>query len=91
MAFKKGESGNTEGRPKGTPNKLTATVKEVFTTVFTDLQSESEVNLFDWAKKNPTDFYKLCAKLIPAAVEMKVPNAEDSLNYDEFIKNVNNA
>jgi hypothetical protein len=71
MAFKKGESGNSEGRPKGTPNKLTATVKDVFTTVFTELQSDSEVNLKAWGKDNPTEFYKLCSKLIPAAVEMK--------------------
>lgn len=71
MAFKKGESGNSEGRPKGTPNKLTATVKDVFTTVFTELQSDSEVNLKEWGKNNPTEFYKLCSKLIPAAVEMK--------------------
>ena len=65
----KGEK--TGGRQAGTPNKLTKTVKEVFTTVFTNLQEDSEVNLMEWGKKNPTEFYKLCAKLIPAAVEMK--------------------
>lgn len=65
----KGEK--TGGRQAGTQNKLTKTVKEVFTTVFTNLQEDSEVNLMEWGKKNPTDFYKLCAKLIPAAVEMK--------------------
>jgi hypothetical protein len=61
----------TGGRQAGTPNKLTATVKEVFTTVFTELQTDSEVNLKEWGKNNPTEFYKLCSKLIPAAVEMK--------------------
>ena len=65
----KGEK--TGGRQAGTPNKLTATVKEVFTTVFTELQEDSEVNLKEWGKNNPTEFYKLCSKLIPAAVEMK--------------------
>lgn len=65
----KGEK--TGGRVAGTPNKLTKTVKEVFTTVFTELQEDSEVNLLAWGKDNPTEFYKLCAKLIPAAVEMK--------------------
>ena len=65
----KGEK--TGGRQAGTPNKLTATVKEVFTTVFTELQTDSEVNLKEWGKNNPTEFYKLCSKLIPAAVEMK--------------------
>ena len=65
----KGEK--TGGRQAGTPNKLTATVKEVFTTVFTEHQEDSEVNLKEWGKNNPTEFYKLCSKLIPAAVEMK--------------------
>lgn len=65
----KGEK--TGGRQAGTPNKLTATVKEVFTTVFTELKEDSEVNLKEWGKNNPTEFYKLCSKLIPAAVEMK--------------------
>lgn len=65
----KGEK--TGGRVAGTPNKLTATVKEVFTTVFTELQTDSDVNLKEWGKNNPTEFYKLCSKLIPAAVEMK--------------------
>lgn len=58
------------GRVAGTPNRLTATVKDVFTNVFTELQDDSEVNLKSWGKKNPTDFYKLCAKLIPAAVDV---------------------
>lgn len=65
----KGEK--TGGRQAGTQNKLTSTVKEVFTTVFTELQTDSEVNLKEWGKNNPTEFYKLCSKLIPAAVEMK--------------------
>jgi len=69
MAFKKGDKKLT-GRVKGTPNKITATVKEVFTTVFSDLQNDKEAKLSEWAKLNPTEFYKLCAKLIPAAVDV---------------------
>lgn len=72
MAFKKGDKKpEGSGKQLGTPNKLTSTVKEVFTTVFTELQTDSEVNLKEWGKNNPTEFYKLCSKLIPAAVEMK--------------------
>lgn len=68
----------TGGRTEGTPNKLTATVKEVFTNVFTELQSDSEVNLAVWGKANPTEFYKLCGRLIPAAVD--VTTKGESLN-----------
>lgn len=72
MAFKKGDKKpEGSGKKLGTQNKLTSTVKEVFTTVFTELQEDSEVNLKEWGKNNPTEFYKLCSKLIPAAVEMK--------------------
>lgn len=79
--FDKGKSGNPNGKPKGAVNKFTATVKDVFTNVFTELQEDSEVNLKSWGKNNPTDFYKLCAKLIPTAVD--VTSKGDKLqNFD---------
>ena len=71
MAFIKGKSGNAEGRPKGSVNKLTISVKDAFNVAFNELQLKPDVNLIEWGEKNPTDFYKLCSKLIPAAVEMK--------------------
>jgi len=33
MPFKKGQSGNPKGRPKGTSNKVTAASRELFVTV----------------------------------------------------------
>lgn len=53
------------GRKKGTPNKLTASVKEAFEIAFNELQQERGVRLTDWARKNTTEFYKLAARLIP--------------------------
>lgn len=70
MADKNGNK--TGGRQKGVPNKLTATVKDVFTSVFNKLQEDPEAKLEIWGKENPTDFYKLCSKLIPTAIEAKV-------------------
>lgn len=64
------EKGN-KGKPKGATNKLTRSVKECFETVFTKVQGNPKIKLEAWAKENPTEFYKLCAKLIPAAVEVK--------------------
>ncbi len=71
MAFEKGKSGNSEGRPKGSVNKLTISVKDAFNAAFNAMQDKPDVNLTEWGEKNPTEFYKLCSKLIPASVEMK--------------------
>ena len=67
-SFKKGEA---KGKPKGAVNKTTQTVKEAFTLAFGKLQLKQGVNLAEWGEANPTEFYKLCTKLIPAAVELK--------------------
>lgn len=59
--------GNT-GRPTGTQNKLTRTVKETVLAVFNDLQSDSKHDLTTFAKKYPRDFYQIAAKLIPTEI-----------------------
>lgn len=64
MAFKPGEG----GRPPGSLNKLTRTVKETVLQVFNDLQDDPNVQLGEWAKKEPTEFYKIAAKLIPTEI-----------------------
>lgn len=56
------------GRPAGTPNKLTKTVKETVLAVFNNLQDDPKANLEDWAKKEPTEFYRIAAKLIPTEI-----------------------
>jgi hypothetical protein len=56
------------GRTKGTPNKTTREVREWFNLVFRLLQKDPNVNLLEWAKANPTEFYKLAARLIPTQV-----------------------
>jgi hypothetical protein len=56
------------GSRKGSPNKLTKSVKEAFEIAFSELQGDSEANLANWAKENTTEFYKLAAKLIPTSV-----------------------
>ena len=62
--FTKGNS----GKPKGTPNKLTKTVKETILGAFNDLQEDPRANIFSWAKENPTEFYKIASKLIPTEI-----------------------
>ena len=72
MPFKKGQSGNKDGRPKGAENKITKTVKETVLAAFNDLQQDAKANITSWAKDNPTEFYKIAAKLIPTEVNANV-------------------
>jgi hypothetical protein len=64
---KKGE--RRGGRQKGTPNKLTKAVKEVFEEAFEGLGGSKA--FIKWGKDNQTDFYKLYARLIPQDVNAK--------------------
>lgn len=66
----KGQTNNPNGRPKGVPNKFTSSVKEAFAEAFGTLGGAPA--LAKWGKENPTDFYKLASKLIPAEVNAAV-------------------
>lgn len=65
------EKGNS-GRPKGTPNKITRTVKETVLSVFNEIQSDPKVKLSAFAKQYPRDFYAIAAKLIPTEVQASI-------------------
>lgn len=69
--FKEGHK-KTGGRQKGSPNKLTKTVKETVLAVFNDIQSDPKVNLLSFARNYPRDFYAIAAKLIPTEVSASV-------------------
>lgn len=64
VPFEKGNS----GRPKGSKNRNTTLIRDVFAQVFDELQGDPKASLKVWAKANPTEFYKLSAKLIPIQV-----------------------
>src|SRR4051812_14863526 len=70
-SFKKGEKRPKQGRPKGTPNKLTKSVKEAFDAAFADAQANPEdpANLANFRLLFPKEFIAACSKLIPTKVE----------------------
>jgi hypothetical protein len=68
MAFEKGQG----GRPPGSTNLLTRTVKETVLSVFNELQTDPKHNLKAFAKSNPKDFYIIAAKLIPTDIAADV-------------------
>ena len=63
-----GQGAPGPGRPRGTRNKLTLAAKEALEYAFAKIGGQDA--LAAWAKKNPTEFYKLFAKLIPARQEL---------------------
>lgn len=73
------------GRPKGSKNKVSKTIKAAFERAFTTLQRDPKARLAVWARANPTDFYKLASKLIPQEVKSEVNfiNADVTMFTDD--------
>lgn len=68
MAFQKGQG----GRPKGAKNRSTQAMREAWLATFRSLKYGGKKGgtaaLTAWAQDNPTEFYKLAARLIPQEV-----------------------
>lgn len=58
---------------KGRPNKLSNSVKENLTAVFTRLGGTAA--MADWAAENQTEFYKLYAKMLPRNIQAEVKHS----------------
>ena len=54
------------GRTKGTPNKVTASMREAWREAFDRLGGVD--SLVAWGQTEPTEFYRLVTKLIPQDV-----------------------
>lgn len=68
MPFKKGASGNPKGRQKGSENKITKQFKDLLAETYEALEKKKGHGLQIWAEGNPTDFYRICAKLVPQQI-----------------------
>lgn len=60
----------TGGRKAGTPNKKTSEVKAALAVAFDSLGGVTA--LTEWAREEPTEFYKLWAKMLPAELNANV-------------------
>lgn len=53
----------TGGRQKGTPNRITKAFREAVQTVYSRIGGDKA--FATWAQDNPTEFYRIAARLIP--------------------------
>ena len=62
------------GRPRGSANRSTVAMRSAITAVFEDLQAGHEgegrfPHFFEWAKANPTEFYRMASRQLPVQIE----------------------
>ena len=63
------------GRPKGGRGRTTLIMKDAMSAVYLDLQAESgreNGHFLNWARDHPTDFYKMCMKLLPLQIDTRI-------------------
>ena len=66
MKFQKGTP-KTGGRQIGTPNRLTGAFRNAVRIVYDSLGGHAA--FLKWAKKNPTEYYRIASRLIPGEMQ----------------------
>jgi len=65
-------------RPVGSKNKIQACARENVICVFNRLGGTAY--MAEWAKENPTDFFKIYARLVPQEVKAAIDPAANTVN-----------
>jgi len=68
----------TGGRQVGTPNKVTSAFKDAIRFVYQDIGGHTA--FAEWAKENPTEFYRIAARLIPTEMASQGTNLNVIIN-----------
>jgi hypothetical protein len=84
--FKPGQSGNPAGRPKGARNKL---AESFLDDVLKEWETHGAVAVSDMREKNPGDFVKMVAGLLPKEMTLNVNN-EIEMTDDELRERIRN-
>lgn len=75
-----GQSANPAGRPKGSRNKL---AEEFLKDVLNEWETHGAVAVSDMREKNPGDFVKMVASLLPKDINLNLNN-EIEMSDDEI-------
>ena len=81
MPFKKGESGNPVGRPKGSLNKVTQELREQITQAIDTNKICEMLNQIT----NPLDYINAISKLLPYAIGKVKPNDFEPADIEPII------
>jgi hypothetical protein len=81
-SWKPGVSGNPNGRPKGSRDAIT---EQFLSDVLKEWEGHGAVAISDMREKNPGDFVKMVASLLPKDVNLNVTDNLSELSDDELI------
>lgn len=76
MAFKKGQSGNPNGRKPGAPNKTTQAAKDAIAQAATDLGGAER--LVAWAKEDPQNERVFWGTIYPKLLPLNIGGDKDN-------------
>lgn len=84
IPWQPGQSGNPAGRPKGSRNKLS---ESFLADVLNEWENHGAVAISAMREKNPGDFCKMVASLLPKDVNLNVNN-EIEMTDDELAQRI---
>lgn len=84
MTFVKGHK-LAKGRPLGSVNIYTKSIKETVLEAFAAMQEDPEANILSWGMKNPTEFYKIAARLIPTQIQANI-KLDNGIPLDRWLE-----
>jgi len=87
MPFKEGQSGNPNGRPKGSANKTTNKIREAFTKLVEDNLENMTLWLTDVATDNPEKALNIINQMAEYTTP-KLARVENKIETDEEINEV---
>jgi hypothetical protein len=87
--YNKGESGNSRGRPKGTPNKTTEEAKSIINRIVDKSLSWAEEDIQALRKKDPIRAFELAMKLMEYAYpKLKSVDVKGTMDVNTKIEKI---